>query len=134
MATDELAKLAAGIGRQAAADGTYDTAIPALRLSRFTASSDLTALVYEPCLCVVAQGTKEVVQAGETYHLDPAHSLLVSVDLPVAARVVEASPDRYREQAKARVLDGPCRAQIALANGRLFARGSKRLVCWSMTR
>jgi AraC-like DNA-binding protein len=48
--------------------------------------------VYEPSLCLVAQGAKEVLLADETYRLDPAQSLLVSVDLPVAARVVEASP------------------------------------------
>src|SRR4051795_10457368 len=64
--TDELAKLAAGIERHTGADGVYDTAVPALRLSRFSAPSDLVALVYEPCLCVVAQGAKEVVLAGET--------------------------------------------------------------------
>src|SRR4051812_8158844 len=94
MTTDERVKLAAVIERQTGGDGVYDTAVPALRLSRFSAPSDLVALVYEPCLWVVAQGAKEVVLAGETYRLDPAHSLLVSVDLPVAARVVEASPGR----------------------------------------
>ena len=94
MATTELAKLASAVERQAAADGGYDTALPALRLSRFSSPSDLVALVYEPSLCVVAQGAKEVLLADETYRLDPAQSLLVSVDLPVAARVVEASPGR----------------------------------------
>jgi hypothetical protein len=94
VAANELATLAAAIERQAAADGGYDTAVPALRLSRFSAPSDLVALVYEPSLCVVAQGTKEVLLADETYRLDPAQFLLVSVDLPVAARVVEASPGR----------------------------------------
>ncbi len=94
MAIEELAKLAAAVERQTAADGGYDTAVPALRLSRFSAPSDLVALVYEPSLCVVAQGAKEVLLADETYRLDPAQSLLVSVDLPVSARVVEASPGR----------------------------------------
>ncbi|HVS36511.1 MAG TPA: AraC family transcriptional regulator [Gemmataceae bacterium] len=94
MATNELAKLASTIQRQTAADGAYETAAPALRLSRFSAPSDLVALVYEPSVCVVAQGAKEVILADETYRLDPAQSLLVSVDLPVAARVVEASPAR----------------------------------------
>src|SRR5258708_2238611 len=91
VATNELARLASALERQTGADGVYDTAVPALRLSRFSAPSDLVALVYEPSLCVVAQGAKEVILAGETYRLDPARSLLVSVDLPVAARVVEAS-------------------------------------------
>ena len=94
MATNDVAALAAAIERQTGADDVHGTAVPALRLSRFSAPSDLTALVYEPCLCVVAQGAKEVVLAGEAYQLDPAHSLLVSVDLPVEARVVEASPGR----------------------------------------
>jgi len=49
------------------------------------------SLVYEPCLCVVAQGSKEVLLAGESYRLDPVQFLLVSVDLPVDARVVRAS-------------------------------------------
>jgi AraC-like DNA-binding protein len=94
VATNELAKLASAIERQTAADGSFETAVPALRLSRFSATSDLIALVYEPSLCIVAQGTKEVLLADESYLLEPAGSLLVSVDLPVAARVVEASPDR----------------------------------------
>ncbi|HJZ91966.1 MAG TPA: AraC family transcriptional regulator [Gemmataceae bacterium] len=94
MAADELTRLARALERQAAADGAYDEAVPGLRLSRFSAPSDLVALVYEPSLCVVAQGAKEVLIADETYRLDPAQSLLVSVDLPVAARVVEASSAR----------------------------------------
>ncbi len=93
MAT-ELDRLAAAVGRHTAADGVYHTAVPGLMLARRSARSDLAVAVYEPCLCVVAQGAKEVILEGEAYRYDPAHSLLVSVDLPVAARVVEASPER----------------------------------------
>jgi hypothetical protein len=92
VATNELAKLTSAVERQTTADGAYDTAVPALRLSRFSAPSDHDAVVYEPSLCVVAQGAKEVLLADETYRLGPAQSLLVSVDLPASARVVEASP------------------------------------------
>lgn len=94
MVTDELTKLASAIERQAAVDGVYQTAAPGLSLSRFSAPSELAALVYEPCLCIVAQGAKEVFLADETYRLDPSQSLLVSVDLPVMARVVGASSSR----------------------------------------
>jgi AraC-like DNA-binding protein len=94
MAISELAKLASAIERQTVTDGSHDTAVPALKLSRFSAPTELVALVYEPSLCVVAHGAKEVLLADETYSLNPAQSLLVSVDLPVAARVVEASPGR----------------------------------------
>jgi AraC-like DNA-binding protein len=92
MATNELTRLAAAVERQTTADGGYETAVSALRLSRYSAPSDLVAVVYEPCLCVVAQGAKEVLLAEDVYRLDPAQSLLVSVDLPADARVVEALP------------------------------------------
>lgn len=94
VATNELTKLASGVEGQAAVDGVYATAVPALRLSRFSAPSDLAALEYEPCLCMVAQGAKEVLLNDATYRLDPAQSLLVSLDLPITARVVEASQGR----------------------------------------
>ena len=94
MATSELERLASAIERQTPADGGSETAVPALRLSRYSAPSELVALVYEPSLCVVAQGAKDVLLADEAYRLDPAQFLLVSVDLPVTARVVEASPGR----------------------------------------
>jgi AraC-like DNA-binding protein len=88
----ETATLQSTVERLTARDGVFDTAIPELKLSRFSSPSELVALVYEPSLCVVAQGAKEVLLAGETYRLDSAQSLLVSVDLPVEARVVVATP------------------------------------------
>lgn len=94
MATDEPDGLAAAVGRWAAADGAYETAVPALRLYRASAPTPLLAFVYEPALCLVVQGSKEVLLGGKAYHHDPARSLLVSVDLPVSARVVEASARR----------------------------------------
>lgn len=48
----------------------------------------------DPSICIVAQGAKEVLLAGEVYRYDPAHALLVSVDLPISARVVEATRAR----------------------------------------
>jgi AraC-like DNA-binding protein len=94
VATTDLAELANALKRQTTADGGYETAIPELTLFRFSAPSDVNVVVYEPSLCVVAQGAKEVLLGDETYRYDPAHSLVVSVDLPVAARVVEASQSR----------------------------------------
>ena len=63
-------------------------------LARQPTPTDPIALVVDPSLCIVAQGAKEVFLAGEVYRYDPAHSLLVSVDLPISARVVEATPAR----------------------------------------
>jgi AraC-like DNA-binding protein len=94
VATNELTKLASALERQTPVDGPRGTVIPALGLSRYSAPTDCAAVVYEPALCIVAQGAKEVLLADEAYRYDPAHLLLVSVDLPVVARVAEASPDR----------------------------------------
>jgi AraC-like DNA-binding protein len=90
----ELAKLVSAVESRTGADGVHETALPALGLSRLSAPSDCVAVVYEPSLCIIAQGAKEVLLADETYRYDPAHALLVSVDLPVTARVIEAAPDR----------------------------------------
>jgi AraC-like DNA-binding protein len=115
VATIELARLASAVQRQTPADGGYDTAVPALRLSRYSAPSELVALVYEPSLCVVAQGAKDVLLADEAYRLDPAQFLLVSVDLPVAARVVEAS--RGRPYLGVRIAIDPAAVGELLADG-----------------
>jgi outer membrane protein assembly factor BamB len=46
--------------------------------------------------------------------------------------LVEVTPEAYKEKARASVLGQPCRSQIALANGRLYARDPKKLVCWNL--
>lgn len=46
--------------------------------------------------------------------------------------MVECKSDKYREKVRAAVLTGPCRAHMALANGRLFARDNRKLVCWKL--
>ena len=42
------------------------------------------------------------------------------------------TPDGYREKARAAILGTPCRAQPALAGGRLYARDGKSLGCWNL--
>jgi outer membrane protein assembly factor BamB len=46
--------------------------------------------------------------------------------------LVAANGERYQEKARASVLRGPCRATLALANGRLYARDNGKLVCWKV--
>lgn len=94
MNTENLKPLVSAVRRHSTAEEAVGTAIPELKLSCFSAPTELTALVYEPCLCVIAQGSKEVLLAGESYRMDPAQFLLVSVDVPVDARVVEATASK----------------------------------------
>jgi outer membrane protein assembly factor BamB len=46
--------------------------------------------------------------------------------------LAEATPDSYKEWARVQVLTAPCRSPIALADGLLYARDSKKLVCWNL--
>jgi outer membrane protein assembly factor BamB len=47
--------------------------------------------------------------------------------------LIEATPEGYREKSRAAVLRAPpCRAEMALADGKLYGRDGKRLVCWNV--
>jgi outer membrane protein assembly factor BamB len=46
--------------------------------------------------------------------------------------LVEASGEKYQEKARASVLRSPCRAHLALADGLLYARDDRKLVCWKV--
>ncbi len=88
-----LEELTTLIGRQAKADGIHDTAIPELALFRSSGPSEPTPVLYEPSLCLVAQGSKQVLLGSELHRYDPAKYVLVSVDLPVAGQVIKASEE-----------------------------------------
>ena len=94
MATDDLTAIAAAVERYTGSDGAYDTAVPGLTLFRSSEPSGHDAVVYVPSLVIVTQGAKEVIVGDEAYRYGAAQSLLVSVDIPAAARVVEASRNR----------------------------------------
>jgi uncharacterized coiled-coil protein SlyX len=44
--------------------------------------------------CLIAQGSKEILLGGNRYRLDPAQYLIATAALPIASRIVEASPER----------------------------------------
>ncbi|PNY38485.1 AraC family transcriptional regulator CmrA [Rhodopirellula baltica] len=94
MGNQTIQQLADGIRRHSKMGQSIGSPIPELHLSCFSSATELTSLLYEPCLCMVAQGSKEVHLSGETYSLDPAQFLLVSVDLPVDARVSKATASK----------------------------------------
>lgn len=89
----KVAELATLIERSTGWDGMHTTAIAPLYLFRASQPTEPFAAVYEPALCLIARGRKQVLLADETYVYDPAHFLLVSVDLPLVGQVIEASPE-----------------------------------------
>ena len=86
-------ELADRIARFATEDGVHATAIPSVHLIRFSAPRPCTAVLYEPRLCIVAQGRKVAILNGETYHYDPLHYLVVSMTLPMRGQIIEATPE-----------------------------------------
>lgn len=91
---EKLTTLAHSVERHTIADGAHGTSVATLTLYRRSQKTEFLAFLYEPSLCIVVQGGKEVILANELYRHDATHTLLVSVDLPVMARVVEASSSR----------------------------------------
>ncbi|WP_341476952.1 AraC family transcriptional regulator [Sphingomonas oleivorans] len=65
--------------------------VPRLSLIRASQPTEPRATVYEPALCIVAQGRKRAMLGATIFDYDPAKYLVVSVDLPIVGQVVEAS-------------------------------------------
>lgn len=66
------------------------SAIPRLTLSRSSVRTKLSAAMYYPLLCVIAQGRKRIFLGDEEFRYDPNSYLVASVDLPVSGQVIEA--------------------------------------------
>ena len=86
----EIASIAA---RFSPDDGEVETAIGGLRISRRSTPSPPCHGSYRPCFAMVIQGAKSVQLGTDTINYGAGDYLLTSLDLPVAWRVVEASPD-----------------------------------------
>jgi AraC-like DNA-binding protein len=81
------------IARAIREDGTVEP-LEGLRLRRASSPTELGHGVSSPALCVIAQGSKEVLLGDDRYRYDPAHYLITTAALPVATRVTEASEER----------------------------------------
>lgn len=65
-----------------------------LRITRTESPSGVIRALYRPSLCVVLQGAKMSLLGGQAFHYTGGQCLLASVDVPVTARILEASPER----------------------------------------
>jgi hypothetical protein len=74
-------------------DGTTQT-LQGLHLYRFSLPLELVHGMVEPSVCVIAQGSKEVLLGESRYRYDPSQYLLATVELPSIRRVLEASKER----------------------------------------
>src|SRR5258708_130631 len=87
------AELVERIARAVRADGTIQP-LHGLYLSRSSIPLESLHGVLEPSVCVIAQGSKEVLLGESRYRYDPLHYLLATVELPRVSQVLDASKER----------------------------------------
>jgi AraC-like DNA-binding protein len=68
--------------------------VPGLHLYRASVPAEPLHGVITPSLCVIAQGSKEVLVGASQYRYDPAHYLLATMDLPHISHICDASAER----------------------------------------
>lgn len=78
------------IPRQGAGTPQLVQPLPGLRLLRHPRVTAFEAAIYDPVVCLIVQGRKETTFGGRTLDARKGQCLLVSHDLPVVSRVLEA--------------------------------------------
>lgn len=85
--------LARQIARWTEKEHILESHVPGLLLVRYEAPTEPMSVLYEPCICLVAQGAKRVLLGDEEYVYDANHYLITSVGLPVVTNVITASKE-----------------------------------------
>src|SRR4030066_1515487 len=65
------------------------TAVPGLSLFRRDEPTEPISGMYEPSVCLVAQGAKRVLLGDDTYVYAAHHYLLTSVPLPTVVQIID---------------------------------------------
>ena len=71
-----------------------DIAVPGLRVYRRVEPIGPIEYTHQSSVCLIAQGTKEILLGNETLCYDKDHFLVTSIDLPIIAQVPAATPER----------------------------------------
>ena len=72
----------------------HTTAITGLSLFRRDEPTEPLSGMYEPSICLIAQGAKRVLLGDDTYVYDPQHYLITSVHLPTVVQIMNASREK----------------------------------------
>jgi AraC-like DNA-binding protein len=90
-ALDDLVKR---IARCTEGGELHTSSVPGLSLFRRTEPTEPITGMYEPSICLVAQGAKRVQLGDDSYVYDPQHYLITSVHLPTVVQIIEASVEK----------------------------------------
>lgn len=79
--------------RHTPGDGVHATAMAGLRLYRYSAAQPFSGL-YEPSMCMIAQGSKRVLIGEHAVTYGPMRHLVASQDLPCTSQILAASAEQ----------------------------------------
>jgi AraC-like DNA-binding protein len=71
-----------------------ETPIPRVAIGMARERTEATASLYEPMICLVLQGAKQVMIGDRMLRYDPASMFIASLELPASGRIIEASADK----------------------------------------
>lgn len=91
--TEKQTELVQLIKRYAPIDGSHSTAITSLHFTRTSYLEGPVYAVQGSALCIIVQGAKKFMVAKSSYHYDPFHYLVVSLDLPYIGQIMQADPE-----------------------------------------
>jgi AraC-like DNA-binding protein len=86
-----LYSLRTEIARLAGKNERFATPIDGLSVFRRDQPTELLSAIYEPSICVIAQGAKRLIVGEQTLVYDDKHYLLTSVHMPTVVQVVKAT-------------------------------------------
>ena len=73
----------------------HTTPVPGLSLfRRIEPTEPITGMMYEPSVCLVAQGAKRVLLGDDSYVYDARHYLIAAVHLPTVVQIIQASREK----------------------------------------
>ncbi|MFN3208968.1 MAG: AraC family transcriptional regulator N-terminal domain-containing protein [Roseovarius sp.] len=92
---DRLVAAAEGVCAKAGlVDGTVETGVAGMMIARRPERTAMEAMIYEPLVCFVLQGAKETGVRGGSVRASEGRMLVVSHDVPIVSRIVEATRAR----------------------------------------
>ncbi len=90
---NRLGNLASLVARFATREGVQKTPITRLHLIRASRPSVPLHVLHEPALCLIVQGSKQVLLGDQQYRYEPTRCLIVSASLPVVGEILEGSSE-----------------------------------------
>ncbi|MDX3774956.1 AraC family transcriptional regulator [Chromatiaceae bacterium AAb-1] len=75
-------------------NSVVNTAIPCLNLFRMAATTGSMPVIYNPTLCLMLQGAKQIWLGNECINYTPLNYLLAPVTVPVTGKIVQASAEK----------------------------------------